>query len=92
VQDDLIDLQNRLCKTIVFITHDLSEALKLGDRIAMMKDGAVIQLGAPEEIVTSPANDYVASFIQDVDRSRVITVGTIMRKPKLCVKVKMVSE
>lgn len=82
VQDDLLELQNRLGKTIVFITHDLSEALKMGERIAMMKDGAIVQIGTPEEIVNDPATEYVASFIQDVDRSRVITVGSVMRKPE----------
>lgn len=82
VQDDLLELQSRLSKTIVFITHDLSEALKLGDRIAMMKDGEIVQTGTPEDIVNNPANDYVTSFIQDVDRSRVISIGSIMRKPE----------
>src|SRR5690606_29442379 len=60
MQDELIDLQGRLQKTIVFITHDLDEALRLGDRIAILKDGQLVQVGTPEEILTHPANDYVA--------------------------------
>src|SRR5690606_33960563 len=67
--------------TIVFITHDLDEALKLGDRIAIMNAGEIVQIGAPEEILTNPKNEYVQSFVENVDRSRVITAGTIMRKP-----------
>ncbi len=80
LQDELLELQGRLHRTIVFITHDLDEALKLGDRIAIMKDGAVVQIGSAEEILTSPADDYVKAFVENVDRSRVITAGTIMQK------------
>jgi glycine betaine/proline transport system ATP-binding protein len=80
LQDELLELQARLHRTIVFITHDLDEALKLGDRIAIMKDGAIVQIGTPEEILTSPADDYVKAFVENVDRSRVITAGTIMKK------------
>ncbi|MCB2230980.1 glycine betaine/L-proline ABC transporter ATP-binding protein [bacterium] len=78
MQDELIDLQQEMKKTIVFITHDLDEALKLGDRIAIMKDGAVVQVGTPEEILTSPADEYVSSFVQNVDRSKVITASALM--------------
>ncbi|MBD3401741.1 betaine/proline/choline family ABC transporter ATP-binding protein [candidate division GN15 bacterium] len=78
MQDELIDLQEKVQKTIIFITHDLDEALKLGDRIAIMKDGAIVQIGTPEEILTDPADDYVASFVQNVDRSKVITASTLM--------------
>ena len=78
MQDELLDLQEKVQKTIVFITHDLDEALKLGDRIAIMKGGAVVQIGTSEEILTSPADDYVASFVENVDRSKVITAGTLM--------------
>ncbi|MCC3771250.1 glycine betaine/L-proline ABC transporter ATP-binding protein [Streptomyces sp. UNOC14_S4] len=78
MQDQLLDLQTRLKKTIVFITHDLNEAMRLGDRIAVMRDGRVVQNGTAEDILVRPANDYVASFIQDVDRSRVLTAGSIM--------------
>jgi len=81
LQDELLELQARMQKTIVFITHDLDEALKLGDRIAIMKDGEIIQIGTGEEILTEPANDYVSSFVENVDRSKVITAGTIMERP-----------
>ncbi|NDJ54928.1 MAG: glycine betaine/L-proline ABC transporter ATP-binding protein [Chloroflexi bacterium] len=82
MQDELVDLQSRLNKTIVFITHDLDEALRLGDRIAILKDGKVVQIGTPEDILTSPADDYVADFTRDVNRVRVLTAGTIMKKPR----------
>ncbi|MFF8832887.1 glycine betaine/L-proline ABC transporter ATP-binding protein [Streptomyces sp. NPDC015131] len=78
MQDQLLELQKRLKKTIVFITHDLNEAMRLGDRIAVMRDGRIVQLGSAEDILVRPANDYVASFIQDVDRSRVLTAGAVM--------------
>jgi len=81
LQDELLELQARMHKTIVFITHDLDEALKLGDRIAIMKDGEVVQIGSPEEILTKPADEYVSSFVENVDRSKVITAGTIMERP-----------
>jgi glycine betaine/proline transport system ATP-binding protein len=78
MQDELLDLQQEVQKTIVFITHDLDEALKLGDRIAIMKDGFIVQIGTPEEILTDPADDYVSSFVQNVDRRKVITASTLM--------------
>ena len=78
MQDELIDLQQEVQKTIVFITHDLDEALKLGDRIAIMKDGYIVQIGTPEEILTEPADEYVESFVQNVDRRKVITASTLM--------------
>ncbi|HKJ34226.1 MAG TPA: glycine betaine/L-proline ABC transporter ATP-binding protein [Balneolales bacterium] len=81
MQDELLDLQAEMHKTIVFITHDLDEALKLGDRIAIMKDGMIVQIGTPEEILTEPSGDYVRSFVQNVDRTKVITASSIMRKP-----------
>ncbi|WP_127356648.1 quaternary amine ABC transporter ATP-binding protein [Actinacidiphila soli] len=80
MQDQLLELQKRLKKTIVFITHDLNEAMRLGDRIAVMRDGRIVQIGTAEEILLRPANDYVASFVQDVDRSRVLTAGAVMEK------------
>lgn len=80
MQDELIELQARMQKTIIFITHDLDEALKLGDRIAIMKDGEVIQIGTPEQILTRPANDYVRAFVQNVDQTKIITVSAIMLK------------
>lgn len=82
MQRQLVEIQARLKKTIVFITHDLNEAMYLGDRIAVMRAGRVDQIGTAEEILTNPANDYVAKFISDVDRSRVITVGAIMQEPE----------
>ncbi|MCQ8190186.1 quaternary amine ABC transporter ATP-binding protein [Streptomyces rugosispiralis] len=81
MQDQLLQLQKRLKKTIVFITHDLNEAMRLGDRIAVMRDGRIVQIGTAEDILVTPANDYVASFTQDVDRSRVLTAGAIMSEP-----------
>ncbi|MFE2158392.1 glycine betaine/L-proline ABC transporter ATP-binding protein [Streptomyces lydicus] len=78
MQDQLLELQKSLKKTIVFITHDLNEAMRLGDRIAVMRDGRIVQIGSAEDILVRPANDYVASFIQDVDRSRVLTAGAVM--------------
>jgi len=80
LQDELLELQARQNRTILFITHDLDEALKLGDRIAIMKDGAVVQIGTPEDILTNPADDYVKRFLENVDRSKVITAGALMRK------------
>lgn len=81
MQDQLIDLQESLHKTIVFITHDLNEAMRMGDRIAMMKDGRIVQIGTAEEILSDPANEYVATFVQDVDRSRVLTAEMVMEEP-----------
>ncbi len=78
MQDQLIELQKKLKKTIVFITHDLNEAMRLGDRIAVMRDGRIVQIGTAEDILVRPANDYVASFTQDVDRSRVLTAASVM--------------
>ncbi|PPG54702.1 glycine betaine ABC transporter ATP-binding protein [Rathayibacter sp. AY2B7] len=78
MQEQLIELQHELGKTIVFITHDLNEAMFLGDRIAVMRDGRIVQIGTPEEILTDPANDYVAQFVQDVDRARVLTASAVM--------------
>src|SRR5690606_193453 len=69
--------------TIIFITHDLNEAMFLGDRIAVMRDGRIVQQGTPEEILTDPANDYVAQFVQDVDRTRVLTAPAVMEPPHL---------
>lgn len=79
MQDELINLQQTLQKTIIFITHDLNEALKMGDHIAVMKDGRIVQIGTPEEIVSSPANDYVAAFTSDVNRGLVFSASSIMK-------------
>ncbi len=81
MQDELVSLQSDLHKTIVFITHDLNEALKLGDRIAIMRDGEIIQEGSPEEIVTLPTDEYVTEFVRDVSRGKVIQAKAIMREP-----------
>jgi glycine betaine/proline transport system ATP-binding protein len=78
MQDQVISLQRDLKKTMVFITHDLAEALKLGDRIAIMKDGKFVQVGTPEEVVAHPADDYVADFTKDVPRAHVLTARSIM--------------
>ena len=81
MQDELLDLQEKVQKTIIFITHDLNEALRIGDRIALMKDGKIMQIGTGEEILTNPANEFVSEFIEDVDRSKVLTAQNIMIKP-----------
>ena len=80
MQDEMIELQRSVHKTIIFITHDLGEALKLGDQVAVMKDGRIVQIGTPQDIVSAPADEYVAAFTQDVDRGRVFTVGSITRE------------
>lgn len=82
MQEQLVELQQELKKTIVFITHDLNEAMFLGDRIAVMRDGKIVQVGTPNDILTDPANDYVAQFVQDVDRARVLTAGDVMEPPR----------
>jgi glycine betaine/proline transport system ATP-binding protein len=81
MQDEVIRLQHETGKTMLFITHDLPEALRLGDRIAIMRDGAIVQLGTPEELVGSPADDYVANFVRDIPRTHVLTLRWIMREP-----------
>jgi glycine betaine/proline transport system ATP-binding protein len=80
MQDELLDLQSTMKKTIVFITHDLDEALRIGDRIALMKDGVIVQIGTPEEILMNPSNDYVERFVEDVDLSKVLTAGHVMKR------------
>ena len=78
MQDEMLAIQSKMKKTIIFITHDLNEAIKLGDRIAIMRDGEIVQVGTSEEILTEPANDYVARFVENVDRSKIVTAGSIM--------------
>lgn len=86
MQDELIDLQEKMHKTIVFITHDLDEAIRLGDRIAIMKDGEVIQIGTPEDILTHPADEYVSSFVEKVDRKSIITAASLLfEKPTVAI-------
>jgi glycine betaine/proline transport system ATP-binding protein len=85
MQDELLNMQSTLQKTIVFITHDLDEALKLGDRVAIMKDGRMVQIGTPEEILTEPADPYVEAFTSQVDRSRVLTAEALLRPPAVVI-------
>lgn len=81
MQDELLELQEKMHKTIIFISHDLNEALRIGDRIMIMKDGVIVQTGTPEDILTNPADDYVERFIEDVDRTKVLTVANVMIRP-----------
>src|SRR5699024_8555811 len=82
MQEEILELQTKMQKTIIFITHDLDEALRLGDRIALMRDGEIVQIGSPEEILMNPANSYVERFVEDVDRSKVITAKHVMKRPE----------
>lgn len=92
MQDQLIELQAKLQKTIIFITHDLDEALRLGDRIAILKDGELVQEGAPEEILLNPADDYVEAFVRDVNRARALTVATVMKPPACRITAENIGE
>jgi len=83
---ELAELQRQIHKTIVFITHDLDEAVTVGDRIAIMRDGEIIQIGTPQEIVTRPVDDFVREFTLGVQKTKVIQAGTIARKPEIVVK------
>jgi len=82
MQDEVMRLQRETGKTMVFITHDLPEALRLGDRIAIMRDGKIVQLGTGEELVGSPMDSYVENFVRDIPRSHVLTLKWIMRDPE----------
>ena len=88
MQDELLNIQQKMNKTIVFITHDLNEALKLGDRIAFLKDGEIVQIGTPEEIITNPADSYVERFVKGVDKSKVLTTSDVMKKPHPLIALK----
>lgn len=79
MQQELIELQERTQKTTIFITHDLDEAINIGDRIILLKDGEIVQIGTPEEILTAPADDYVARFVEGVDKTRILTATAAMR-------------
>jgi glycine betaine/proline transport system ATP-binding protein len=81
MQNEFLQLQSKLQKTIVFITHDFDEAIRLADRIAIMKDGEIIQIGTPEDLVTRPATEYVAEFTKDVQRSKVVSARVLMKEP-----------
>jgi glycine betaine/proline transport system ATP-binding protein len=80
MQQEVIRLHRELGKTMVFITHDLSEAVKVGDRIAIMRDGAIVQIGTPEDLVANPADEYVANFVRDIAKSHVLTLKHLARK------------
>ncbi|WP_313798315.1 glycine betaine/L-proline ABC transporter ATP-binding protein ProV [Cytobacillus sp.] len=80
MQDELLELQSAMEKTIIFITHDLDEALRIGDKIALMKDGEIVQIGSPEEILMNPSNQYVERFVEDVDLSKVLTASHVMKR------------
>jgi len=88
MQLELLDIQDRLQKTIVFITHDVNEAFRLGDRVAVMKDGHVVQVGTPEEIIDQPANEYISEFVKEIDRSKVFQADHVMIKPNALVSTK----
>ncbi len=83
MQDELIAIQSEVQKTILFVTHDLDEALKLGSHIAIMRDGEIIQVGTPEEVITAPSDDYVRSFVQDASPAKVVTARSIMEQPRV---------
>nr|WP_091710955.1 glycine betaine/L-proline ABC transporter ATP-binding protein [Methanolobus vulcani] len=87
MQDELLALQDKMKKTIVFVSHDLDEALKLGDRIAIMKDGIIAQIGTAEEILTDPADDYVSEFVAGVDRTKILTAENVMKRPEPVVSI-----
>ncbi len=89
MQQELLDIQSRLKKTIIFITHDINEAFKLGDRVAIMKDAVIEQIGTPEEILAKPKNEYIQKFVQDIDRSKVLQAKNIMFKPSSLVSTKV---
>lgn len=88
MQQELLDIQSRLHKTIVFITHDINEAFKLGERVAIMKDGIIEQIGTPEEILAKPSNEYIQNFVKDIDRSKILQAKNIMFKPSTLISLK----
>jgi len=88
MQEELLEIQEKLHKTIIFITHDLDEALKIGDRIALMKEGEIVQMGQPEDILLSPATEYVARFVQNVDRAKALNAGAVMVKARAVIQPK----
>lgn len=82
MHEELLDIQSKVKKTIVFITHDVNEAFKLGDRVAVMKDGKIVQIGYPEEILNNPSNEYIEDFVRDIDRTKVLKIQSIMKTIK----------
>lgn len=87
MQLELLDLQSKLKKTIVFITHDINEAFKLGDRVAVMRDGSIVQIGTPEEILNNPSDEYIEDFVKDIDRTKVVRAKDIMKRPNAVVSL-----
>jgi glycine betaine/proline transport system ATP-binding protein len=87
MQDELLVIQKKLGKTILFITHDINEAFRLGNRLAIMRDGRIIQSGTPESFITGPAEDYVKSFVKSSDKSAILSVGMIMRSAEVTANV-----
>ena len=85
MQEILLDLQKELNKTIIFITHDLDEALRIGDQISILRDGAIIQTGSPEDILLEPKDKYISNFTKDINRGRILKVSSIMKK-KITIK------
>ena len=88
MQLELLDMQAKLKKTIIFITHDVNEAFKLGDRVAVMRDGRIVQIGTSEDILENPSNEYIEDFVRDIDRSKVLQAKNIMKKPNALVSLK----
>ncbi|NMB27817.1 MAG: glycine betaine/L-proline ABC transporter ATP-binding protein, partial [Tissierellia bacterium] len=88
MQLELLDLQSRLKKTIIFITHDINEAFKLGDRVAVMREGSIVQIGTPEEILNNPSNEYIEDFVKDIDRTKIVQAKDIMKRPNALVSLK----
>lgn len=85
---ELLDIQSKIKKTIIFITHDVNEAFKLGDRVAVMKDGQIVQIGTPEEILNNPSNEYIEDFVKDIDRTKVLRAKHIMKKVGVVASIK----
>ena len=88
MQIELLEIQSKLKKTIIFITHDINEAFKLGDRVAVMKDGKIVQQGTPEDILNNPSDEYIEDFVKSIDRTKVIQAKNIMIKPHALVSIK----
>jgi glycine betaine/proline transport system ATP-binding protein len=88
MQIELLEMQAKLKKTIIFITHDINEAFKLGDRVAVMKDGKIVQQGTPEEILNNPSNEYIEDFVKTIDRTKVVQAKNIMIRPNALVSIK----
>lgn len=86
MQNELLSIEDYMDKTIIFITHDMNEAFRIGDRVALLKDGELVQIGKPAEFFENPANEYVSSFIEDVDKSRILRIKTVQRKPTVLAK------